>query len=107
MYLCPFHQTKIALSIYQQAGDGVGTKYVQATIDPRTNKRSYASEYLKPVLARLNLHVLVNALACKIASSSSPNTSEFVASGVYFKHGERMYNVRAKKEVIVSAGYVS
>ena len=48
--------------------------------------------------------VLVSAHAHRVLSEPSKD-GELVASGVEFEHGEKLYVVKAAKEVILSAGY--
>ncbi|VDC00531.1 unnamed protein product [Peniophora sp. CBMAI 1063] len=89
-----------------QAGADVGTKYVQATIDPRTNKRSSALAYLKPVLARPNLVVLVNALVHRIVFNSTLDASGLTATGVEFGYHQKIHQANANREVLLSAGTI-
>ncbi|KAI0031896.1 GMC oxidoreductase [Vararia minispora EC-137] len=88
-----------------QAGshDGIGIDV--GTVDPRTNKRTHASQaYLEPVLDRPNLTVLVNAPVIKIVSFI--NSGELVASGVEFAVDGKTYTTKASTEVILSAGAI-
>lgn len=63
--------------------------------------RSYsASGYLRPHLGRPNLKVLTEALASKIMLDGN------TAIGLELLHGGKAYKVRAKREVVLSAGVV-
>ena len=80
-------------------------------IDPAKNHRSYAAnEYFYTNKDRPNLTVLLTAYATKIVNTD-PKDGVVTATAVEFAHGDpenfhRKYLVRAKKEVILAAGYV-
>ncbi|KAJ5639274.1 Glucose-methanol-choline oxidoreductase C-terminal [Penicillium longicatenatum] len=68
--------------------------------------RSYAtSGYLAPIMGRPNLKVLENAQVCRIVFSDGSD-GEPVAEGVELQHEGTCYVVKAKKEVILSAGSI-
>lgn len=70
------------------------------TDDP--GRRSYAATgYLRPNLGRPNLKVLVEALVTKVDLDGN------TATGVEFTHGEKRYNIKASKEVILSGGVIN
>ncbi|KAF8330357.1 GMC oxidoreductase [Cantharellus anzutake] len=99
---------KFGVPTLEAAGgpDILGTGVYAASINPQTGLRSYsANSYFVPNAHRPNLKVLTNAPVTKIIIPAT-NTPEddVVASGVEFEHGGDIYDVHAKKEVIVSAG---
>lgn len=67
----------------------------------RKGTRSYGgSAYLAPSLTRPNLKALCDATVSKIILDNN------VAVGVKVIHGQQEYNIRARKEVIVSGGAI-
>jgi choline dehydrogenase-like flavoprotein len=75
------------------------------SVDPKTNRRSYAVEYLEQAGARKNLHVVVSSAVTRVLFKDEKSaTGDAVASGVEFVHDGKKYTARAKKEVILSAG---
>ena len=88
------------------SGDHLGTFHALSTINRSSGAmngtRSYAvTGYLLPNAQRPNLHVLTEALASKLSI-----TADGSVTGVEFLHSGKSYTVKAKKEVIVSAGVV-
>ena len=86
------------------SGKAFGGYTNAATIDPVTKKRSYsANAYYEPAKGRENLHVITDALVEKIlfdtAAGSSPS-----ASGVQYSKDDKVQSVKARREVILSAG---
>ncbi|PLB40373.1 GMC family oxidoreductase [Aspergillus candidus] len=82
-------------------GDHVGFFSSLATVDRRNVKgtRSYAaSAYLLPNASRSNLRVLTNALALKVLLEGR------TTRGVQFMHSDKICEVRATREVILSCG---
>ena len=81
----------------------LGFSLAQATL--RDGKRcSAAKAYLKSVVAdRRNLHISMNSWVTKILID--PQTK--VAYGVEFLKNKKKYFIRAKKEVILSAGTIA
>lgn len=76
-----------------------GFMIAQGTIR-RGSRCSTAKAFLRPIRLRSNIHFSLNSYATKI--SINPYTMQ--AEGVYFyKNGKLLY-VRARKEVILSAG---
>lgn len=78
----------------------LGVSYVQATT---MNGRRYsaATAYIKPIAkARKNLHIITSAKVTQILIDPKTNT----AFGVQFLHRRILYNIMARKEVILSAG---
>lgn len=81
----------------------LGFSVVQATMR-RGRRCSASSAYLTPtVRSRSNLHVLTRSWVTKILIDA--NTK--VAYGVEFVKNRKRYEVRAKKEVILSAGTIA
>ena len=77
--------------------EGVG--YHQTTT--RNGKRcSTAVGYLRPAMQRPNLQVITHALTEKIIVEGGR------ATGVEFRHGDQSRRVRARREVILSAGAI-
>ncbi|KAI0313444.1 GMC oxidoreductase [Amylostereum chailletii] len=86
-------------------GDGNGAWMATCSVDPRTNRRSYAVSYLDET--RKNLSVLVSSPVAKVLSEKDNNANdELVATGVEFFNDGKKYQVNARKEVILSAGAV-
>ena len=59
--------------------------------------------YYTPNQARPNLKVLVNARVDRVQTEKGAN-GNLVATGVEFTHGDKTHTVKAKKEVLLSAG---
>ena len=84
-------------------GNGTGFTVMQTMMD--NGKRvSSARAFLKPVLDRPNLTVLTNSLVTRILFSRSEKVPR--ASYVLFTRDGVQHKVRARKEIIVSAGVV-
>lgn len=85
--------------------DMVGEKITGFTVAQTLSKngvrQSTASAYLRPVRNRKNLHVVLEAQATKVL------TRKNTAYGVQFVKDKRTHTVRAKREVILSAGSVN
>lgn len=79
--------------------DGFGFSYIQATI-AQGRRVSSARAFLHDHKKRKNLHVLSSTRATKILIDPQTKT----AIGVQFHRNGRKYEIRAKKEVILSAG---
>ncbi|EME38474.1 hypothetical protein DOTSEDRAFT_57548 [Dothistroma septosporum NZE10] len=72
-------------------------------LDPKTRSRSYAATtYLREAGARSNLKVLTGAHAQRILFDTSNDTPQ--AIGVSYIQNATMKQIKARKEVIVSAG---
>ncbi|KAI0299053.1 aryl-alcohol-oxidase from pleurotus Eryingii [Multifurca ochricompacta] len=71
-------------------------------------RTSASTAYLKPVLSRSNLDVLINTQVTKVLRTSERNGVP-VFLGVQFAQSEasRVYTLKAAKEVILSAGAVN
>ncbi|KAF8311466.1 hypothetical protein DL93DRAFT_2098795 [Clavulina sp. PMI_390] len=75
------------------------------SIDPRTNTRSFSAlGYLIHAPPRPNLKVLINATARRVLLDSPAEESMVEARGVEFNYDGEVYTVRAKRDVILSAG---
>ncbi|KAH9033854.1 GMC oxidoreductase [Lactarius hengduanensis] len=86
-------------------GDGNASWMATCSVNPKTNRRSYAVEYLEQAGSRKNLHVVVSSPVTKVLFEKEKSaTGDVVASGVEFVHDGKKYTARAKKEVILSAG---
>lgn len=73
------------------------------TVDPKTNRRSYAArDYYEPIATRSNLSLLTHALVSKIDLEKSGVKAK--ATGVQFIVGGETYTVKVNKEVIVCGG---
>ena len=66
-----------------------------------------ARDYIQPALSRSNLDVLVNTQVVKVLQTGTDGDTP-VVTGVQFTSGpnEKLYNVTAAKEVILSAGAI-
>ena len=74
-------------------------------VDPRTRTRSHAGvTYYKQAAARPNLHVLTEALVEKVVFDRKSRSNKLIATGVKFSSNSKSFVVKAKKEVILSAG---
>ncbi|HEX9463419.1 MAG TPA: choline dehydrogenase [Alphaproteobacteria bacterium] len=78
--------------------DGAG--YYQLTVR-RGRRASTARAYLRPALRRPNLRVLTDALTTRVLFEGQR------ATGVEFRHRGRLTTVRARREVILSAGAIA
>ncbi|KAH8799339.1 putative aryl-alcohol dehydrogenase [Xylogone sp. PMI_703] len=87
-------------------GDHLGFFEYLSTIDrhPGNVSRSYAATgHLAPALERSNLKVLTEATASRILLSKAEQP---IARGVEFWHGNKLYRVFAKKEIILSTSTI-
>ena len=82
------------------SGQLIGSSYVLNTVEPTLQTReSSETAFLQPALANPNLIVYTQTLAKKIIFDSDK-----VATGVQVDTQGKVYNLSARKEVIVSAG---
>ncbi|XP_014357267.2 glucose dehydrogenase [FAD, quinone] [Papilio machaon] len=79
--------------------DGFGFNYIQATIN-RGVRMSSAKAFLHKHKNRKTLHILPNSRVTKVLIDPITKT----AYGVEFQRNGQVYQIRAKKEVILSAG---
>ncbi|EIW61651.1 GMC oxidoreductase [Trametes versicolor FP-101664 SS1] len=85
-------------------GDPAGVYFAPCTYDPKTHTRSYATTaFYLPYKDRSNFTVLVSAHVNRVIPASDDG-SQFVAESVEFEHKGQVYTVRAKKDIILSAG---
>ena len=89
------HKQNCAISLF------VGFMFAQGTTR-RGSRCSSSKAFLRPVRNRPNLHISMNSYVLKVLIDS--NTKQ--ATGVQFEKKGKIYNVKATKEVIVSAGSV-
>lgn len=76
-------------------------------MDLKSRTRSYAATaYYLPAKSRPNLTVLTGALVEKILFGRDTKTKQQVANGVQYSIGGQKVQVKAKKEVILSAGSI-
>ena len=76
----------------------VGTGFLQAFIDSRSVRMSSSNAYIDPNPFPNNLHITTRSLVIRILFSDN------TAVGVEFIRNDKTYTVRARKEVIISAG---
>ncbi|KAI9817986.1 MAG: hypothetical protein M1832_004507 [Thelocarpon impressellum] len=91
------------------SGKALGGYTNLINIDPLKVERSYAANaYYNPNKERKNLHLLTGALVSNIVfadkNEEKKNKRPHVATGVNFTVAGQSYVVKAKKEVILSAG---
>ncbi|XP_026740781.1 glucose dehydrogenase [FAD, quinone]-like [Trichoplusia ni] len=79
--------------------DAFGFSYIQATLQ-RGQRASSAKAFLHNNKKRKNLHILTTTRATKVIIDPSNK----MAVGVEFHKNGRVYQIRANKEVILSAG---
>ncbi|KAI1346177.1 glucose-methanol-choline oxidoreductase-like protein [Xylaria sp. FL0043] len=85
------------------SGEIVGAYTNAATIDPETRQRSYsASNYWGPVKDRANLTLVTEAHVTKVILEGT--APAVVAAGAQYIHNGEVIKVKARKEVILSAG---
>jgi choline dehydrogenase-like flavoprotein len=92
----------------QETGDATGFFTPARAVDPRSGTRSSAlTGYFEPNANRKNLVVLTGAEATKVlfkTGAQNDKKTPRVAEAVEFVSGGRTYKVKAKREVILSAG---
>ncbi|KAG8754358.1 hypothetical protein FRC11_006697, partial [Ceratobasidium sp. 423] len=90
------------------SGNAFGTYNSPRSVNSTTGRRSYsASTYYAYNAHRPNFVVLTGAQATKINfkdTAGGDKNGNLVATGVSFVHESQTYTVKAKKEVILSAG---
>ena len=69
----------------------------------RGSRCSTSKAFLRPVRNRQNLHISMNSRVLKVGID--PDTK--VATEVQFEKGGKIYLVKAKKEIILSAGSIA
>jgi hypothetical protein len=92
----------------QETGNATGFFTPARAVDPRSGTRSSAlTGYFEPNADRKNLVVLTGAEATKVLFKSAGTQSKKtprVAEAVEFVSGGHKYTVKAKREIILSAG---
>ncbi|KAJ4381339.1 hypothetical protein N0V86_003688 [Didymella sp. IMI 355093] len=89
-----------------RSGSAIGGFNQLNTIDPKHNRRSYAArDYYEPNAGRPNLELQLHALVSKIEFEKDGD--EVRATSVQFIVDGTTYTVKAKREVIVSAGVIN
>ncbi|KAF8311481.1 alcohol oxidase [Clavulina sp. PMI_390] len=89
------------------SGDIRGYGTFPNSVDPRTYTRSFAATgFFVNAPHRPNLKVLINATGRKVLMREPAGGSEAEAEGVEFEHEGTVYTVKAKRDVILSAGAI-
>lgn len=86
-------------TIDYNAESQMGSGYLQANT-LKGVRHTAASAFLSPIRHRQNLHILTNTRVVKVLIDPHTNT----AYGVDIHRTKRLYSIRARKEVILSAG---
>lgn len=82
------------------SNEQIGVSYVQANTK-RGRRHSAATAFIDPIInKRKNLHVLLKSRVTKVLIDPKTKT----ARGIEYVKNKRVYQVRARKEVILSAG---
>ncbi|KAJ5118428.1 uncharacterized protein N7443_007357 [Penicillium atrosanguineum] len=103
-----WHQTLNELGISSNpdslAGSNCGVWNLVCTIEPDTQERSYAAPaYYLPVASRPNLYVITETTVLKVLLEQKDG---WVATGVRARHDGVVLDIKAVREVIISAGSV-
>ncbi|KAJ5619255.1 glucose-methanol-choline oxidoreductase [Penicillium lagena] len=86
------------------SGSALGGYSNMAAVDFKTKTRSYAATgYGLPAKQRPNVDIVTEALVNKVHFNRT-NDTEVTATGVEITMNEKSYTIKAKKEVIISAG---
>ncbi|KAI0716165.1 aryl-alcohol-oxidase from pleurotus Eryingii [Cerioporus squamosus] len=88
------------------SGDMIGMSWTPFAIADGARSNS-GRDYVEPALSRSNLDVLVNTQVVKVLKTGTDGNTPIV-TGVQFTSGpkEKLYNLTATKEVILSAGAI-
>lgn len=81
------------------SGDQLGVSYLQANT-LRGQRHSAYRAFIEPILSRKNLHIMVNTRATKVLIEPKTKT----AVGVMYLRNHKRHLVKARKEVVLSAG---
>lgn len=84
------------------SGEQLGVSFLQATIKQGRRHSAYRA-FLEPILDRPNLHIMINTRVTKILINPKTKTTY----GVEFLRNRVLERVKARKEVILSAGTFS
>ncbi|KAI0313070.1 alcohol oxidase [Amylostereum chailletii] len=100
-----YHETLRKMGIQRVAEPTKGTWLTPVTIHPTQRVRTYAANmYLKPVLSRGNLTVLVSSHVCGISTTTVSDGVK--ATSVTFVNEGKSYEAFVQREVIVAAGAI-
>eukprot|EP00096_Caligus_rogercresseyi_P014940 TRINITY_DN7397_c0_g1_i1.p1 TRINITY_DN7397_c0_g1~~TRINITY_DN7397_c0_g1_i1.p1 ORF type:complete len:653 (-),score=111.34 TRINITY_DN7397_c0_g1_i1:380-2338(-) len=100
-----FVEAGIEMGYENRDGNGefqTGFMLPQGTIR-RGSRCSTSKAFLRPIRHRTNLHIAKNAFVMKVLIDASQNT----AYGIRFRRNGQVYEVHARKEVILSAGAIN
>ena len=90
------------------SGHSIGGYSSSCAITSDTHERSHAGKaYFGVVQDRPNLHLITAAHVMKVNFENTYEPEDSVANGVEFCHGNKVYQVKARKEVILAAGVFS
>lgn len=92
--------------INYNSGDQIGVSYLHSSTKSGW-RQSAAKAFLAPIKSRPNLHIATRSWATKLIvddTNGDDNATTIRIGGVNFVHNKRNYFVRARKEVILSAG---
>ncbi|KAI0089283.1 GMC oxidoreductase [Irpex rosettiformis] len=85
------------------SGDPQGFFFAPVSHDQKSQRSYSTTAFYVPNKDRENLSVLVNASVRKVHTATSPE-SNLIATGVEFEYEGNVYDVNARKEVIISSG---
>lgn len=104
-----WHRTLNALGVQTNSshfsGSNVGVWTGVNAVDPRSARRSFATDYCAPVPATGNLHILTEATVNEIIIEQGDD-GQHAATGVRFTCRGKEYATSAAREVILSAGSI-
>lgn len=87
------------------AGANYGAWNMVCSIDPSQQTRSYAATaYYAPIASRENLHVFTDTTVLKLLLEKGD--SDLEATGASVSHDGKIHEIKAKREVILSAGTI-
>lgn len=84
----------------------LGFSRSQATLQ-NGRRCSTSKAFIKPIIHRTNLHLSMKSWVTKIVVEPSKNSRRLKASAVEFIKNRQQFFIRAKKEIILSAGSIS
>ena len=90
------------LELNLELDSGKGFSFIQGN-NKNDVRYSTNKAFLRPIRSRKNLHITTKSYVTKVMFDSSGTQ----AVGVEFQKNGKMYQVRASKEVILSAGTVA
>ena len=105
-----FHSLALQVDGDPFNGRALGGFTTPISQNPNTVARSYAANaYYKPNAARPNLKVITNALVNHVVfqpRKAGYGSKQLIATGLNFTSGGKSYVVKARREVVLSAGVV-